>query len=99
MITTPGFKWTADPTEGLESEYANIIDHATIIDNATVGVSKEYIDRHNSLTMYAGGTEMLRVGPDGFYVRGERVPADDREAETVYNAFKQFLTWAELNRR
>lgn len=71
----------------------------TVIPNATIGVSPEYEARQNSLTMYAGGTEMLRVGPDGFYVRGERVPADDKEAETVYNAFKQFLTWAELNRR
>jgi hypothetical protein len=53
----------------------------------------------NSLTMYGGGTEMIRVAPNGFYVRGVRVPADDKEAETVYNAFKQFLVWAELNRR
>jgi hypothetical protein len=53
----------------------------------------------NSLTMFAGGAEMLKVAPDGFYVRGVRVPADDKEAATVYNAFKQFLTWAELNRR
>ena len=49
--------------------------------------------------MIAGGSEMLRVAPDGFYVRGERVPADDNEAVTVYNAFKQFLVWAEMNRR
>jgi hypothetical protein len=42
---------------------------------------------------------MLKIGPDGFWVRGVKVPADDKEAETVYNAFKQFLTWAELNRR
>ncbi len=53
----------------------------------------------NSLTMHAGGTEMIRVAPDGFYVRGEKIPVDDQEALTVYNAFKQFLTWAELNRR
>ena len=65
----------------------------------TIGVSPEYQAHQNSLTMIAGGTEMLRVGPDGFYVRGERVPADDKEAEIVYNAFKQFLVWAEMNRR
>ncbi len=53
----------------------------------------------NSLTMIAGGTEMLRVAPDGFYVRGAKIPVDDNEAQTVYNAFKQFLVWAELNRR
>jgi hypothetical protein len=53
----------------------------------------------NAITCYAGGCEMLRVSDDGFYVRGQKVPADDKEAETVYNAFKQFLVWAEMNRR
>jgi len=48
--------------------------------------------------MIAGGTEMMRVSPDGFYVRGVKVPVDDKEAITVYNAFKQFLVWAEMNR-
>jgi len=46
----------------------------------------------------AANEEMLRVSQDGFYVRGVKVPVDDREAETVYNAFKQWLTWASLNR-
>lgn len=54
--------------------------------------------KENNITMIAGGTEMLRVAEDGFYVRGKKVPVDDKEAETVYNAFKQFLVWAELNR-
>lgn len=67
--------------------------------DGTISISDEYVQRQNSLTMIAGGTEMLRVAQDGFYVRGERVPADAKEAETVYNAFKQFLVWAELNRR
>lgn len=54
---------------------------------------------NDSLSMVAGGVEMLRVAKDGFYVRGVKIPADDQEAEIVYNAFKQFLTWSELNRR
>ena len=53
----------------------------------------------NNISMIVGPNEMLRVAPDGFYVRGVKVPADDKEAETVYNAFKQFLVWSELNRR
>ena len=69
------------------------------IQNATLQVDPEYERLQNSLTMHAGGSEMLRVAKDGFYVRGVKVPADEKEAETVYNAFKQFLTWAELNRR
>ncbi len=70
-----------------------------VITNATIGVSPGYEEMQNSLTMIAGGTEMLRVARDGFYVRGVKVTQDDKEAETVYNAFKQFLVWAELNRR
>lgn len=75
------------------------IDNAKVTENATFTVNPEYQRRQNSLTMIAGGTEMLRVEPDGFYVRGVRVPVDDREAETVYTAFKQFLVWTEMNRR
>ena len=65
----------------------------------TIGVDPEYAARQKSFTVIAGGSEMLRVGPDGFCIRGIKVPQDDKEAETVYNAFKQFLVWAELNRR
>jgi hypothetical protein len=46
----------------------------------------------------AGGEEMLRVSPDGFWVRGVKVKQDDREAETVYNAFKAWMSWAQLNK-
>jgi hypothetical protein len=53
----------------------------------------------NNIIMNVGTTEMLKVAPDGFYVRGVKVTQDDKEAETVYNAFKAFLVWAELNRR
>jgi hypothetical protein len=63
------------------------------------GDFKVVYPEQDSLTMIAGGTEMLRVAQDGFYVRGEKVPTDDKEAVTVYNAFKQWLVWAELNRR
>ena len=56
-------------------------------------------DPNDNITLIAGGCEMLRVANDGFYVRGEKVTQDDKEAEIVYNAFKQFLTWAEMNRR
>jgi hypothetical protein len=53
----------------------------------------------NAITCMVGATEMLKIGPDGFWVRGVKVEQDDKEAETVYNAFKQFLVWSELNRR
>ena len=53
----------------------------------------------DSISCFTGSTEMLRVARDGFYVRGVKVPADDKEADTVYNAFKQFLVWSELHRK
>ena len=52
----------------------------------------------NTITCLAGGEEMLRVGPDGFWVRGVKVPQDDHEAKIVYNAMKEFFTWTQLNR-
>jgi len=52
--------------------------------------------QENSITMRLESSEMLRVAEDGFYVRGVKVPVDDKEAETVYNSFKQWLTWAQL---
>ena len=52
----------------------------------------------NTITCLAGGAEMLRVSPDGFWVRGKKVEQDDTEAEAVYNAFKAWMTWSQLNR-
>jgi hypothetical protein len=52
----------------------------------------------SNITFNTTTSEMLRVAKDGFYVRGKRVNQDDKEAEIVYNAFHQWLTWATLNR-
>lgn len=41
---------------------------------------------------------VLKIAKDGFYVRGKRVNQDDNEAEVVYNAFHQWLTFKTLNR-
>ena len=54
--------------------------------------------KSNNIVCNVGSTEMLRVAEDGFYVRGVRVEADDKEATTVYNAFKEFLVWGRLSR-
>lgn len=42
--------------------------------------------------------EMLKVTKDAFYVRGVRVEQGPGEAETVYNAFKEFMTWAIISK-
>jgi len=45
-----------------------------------------------------GSTPMLEIKKDGFYVRGVRVNQDEKEAEIVYNAFHQWLTYNTLTR-
>ena len=60
----------------------------------------DYSDNHlgsNNIKLTGGGEEMLRVSQDGFYVRGVKVEADEKEAEAVYKAFKQWMTYAILN--
>ena len=52
----------------------------------------------NKIVLNNKGVEMLRVAEDGFYVRGTKVPVDDKEAATVYAAFKEFLVWSRLSR-
>ena len=51
----------------------------------------------NDIKLNGGGEEMLRVAEDGFYVRGVKVEADAKEAKAVYEAFKQWMTWAIMN--
>jgi hypothetical protein len=51
----------------------------------------------NDIKLNGGGEEMLRVAEDGFYVRGVRVEADEKEAKAVYEAFKSWMTYAILN--
>lgn len=52
----------------------------------------------NNIIFHSGKTETLRVTEDGFYVRGVKVPADDKEAAAVYKAFKEFLVYHALTR-
>ena len=56
----------------------------------------------SAITLMTGGMnsdEMIRVTKDGFWVRGVKVEQDAKEAETVYNAFKQWMAWAALTQR
>lgn len=68
------------------------------IDGDVTYVLREEI-QDPAITMNAqGGDEMIRITNEGFWVRGQRVEQDDKEAEAVYNAFKQWLAWAQLQR-
>ena len=52
----------------------------------------------NNIIFHAGQTEMLKVTEDGFYVRGVKIDADEKEAAAVYKAFKEFLVYHALTR-
>lgn len=75
----------------------------TVPNGATVSNRAEYEfadanTQPNTITCLAGGEEMLRVGPEGFWVRGVKVPQDEGEAQAVYNAFKQWMAWMSLGK-
>ncbi len=44
------------------------------------------------------GSEMLKITPAGFWVRGVEVPQGPDEARLVYEAFQQWMLWASLTR-
>ena len=50
----------------------------------------------DSVVLQAGNTDMLRIAPDGFYVRGVKLAQDEQEAQRVYESFKAWLAWAQL---
>lgn len=50
-------------------------------------------NKNNAIAFNAGDSEMLKITNDGFYVRGVKIPQDEKEAEQVYKAFREFLTW------
>ena len=52
----------------------------------------------SAITFDSGHGEMLKVTKDGFYVRGVKVEQGPGEAEAVYAAFKEFMTWAIISR-
>lgn len=55
-------------------------------------------DVPNAITCMSNGVEMLRVSDKGFWVRGVKVEQNEQEAQVVYEAFKAWMMWAQLNR-
>ena len=47
----------------------------------------------NTTTFSAGGEELLKLSPEGFYYKGEKV----EDVHDVYNRFNDWLTAAEVN--
>ena len=80
--------WMQDNTHDLPSDFYTI--------ESKPGHAKA--SQPNTIRCLAGGEEMLRVSPEGFWVRGVKVQQDVNEATTVYNAFKAWIAWAQLNK-
>ena len=55
-------------------------------------------EQPNAVTFFSGGVEILKCSHTGFWVRGQLVDQDDKEAQTVYNSFKEWLAWQQLSR-
>ena len=49
-----------------------------------------------AITFFGGESEMLKLTPTEFYVRGQPVPIDEQEAREVYQAFRQWMIWVGL---
>ena len=59
-------------------------------------------DSSNTITFNTGAflsTPLLTISQDGFYIRGVKVEQDEKEAASVYRAFKQWLVESELRRK
>ena len=52
-----------------------------------------------SVSFHCSNDGMLKITSDAFYVRGQPVPIDAQEANTVYEAFRAWLTWTNMQRR
>ena len=50
----------------------------------------------NTIVMCCGDEEMIKISPAGFWVRGQLVEQDDKEAQAVYNSFRQWLVVSTL---
>ena len=55
-------------------------------------------DKSNAVVFFSAGVEILKCSHKGFWVRGQLVEQDDKEAQTVYNSFKEWLAWQQLSK-
>ncbi len=66
------------------------------MENLSIGVGKSV---ESSIVLSSQQTEMLKITQEGFWVRGVKVEQNELEAQTVYQAFQAWLTWANLTRQ
>jgi hypothetical protein len=59
----------------------------------------QFVDntRDADIVLYQGSEEMLKISPQGFWVRGQLVPQDSNEGTAVYQAIRQWAIWNRLH--
>jgi hypothetical protein len=67
--------------------------------NGPIYTIRDPARENNAISMVLNNNEeMVRITRDGFWVRGVKVPQDDREAEIVYNAFREWMIYSAMTR-
>ena len=101
-IKPVAYQWKSSTAFDDQFDYGFVAEEVSKVLPGTFSIDTAAAEEaRNTITFHAGNasTEMLKVSPKGFWVRGVKVEQDDKEAEIVYNAFKQWLVWSEMNRR
>jgi hypothetical protein len=86
-------------TPAVQSPWGQIVNDLTTASYSTFDYQPTFqLPTEKNIVFSSGDSEMLKISPKGFWVRGVQVNQDAKEAVTVYEAFKQWLVWSELNR-
>jgi hypothetical protein len=86
-------------TSAVHSPWRQIVNDLTTASYSTFDYQPTFqLPTEKNIVFSSGDSEMLKISPKGFWVRGVQVNQDEKEAVTVYEAFKQWLVWSELNR-
>lgn len=67
-------------------------------DEKTYILSQDIVVCKPEIKFMIGEKEMMKISSDQFYIRGEQLPVDEKEAKSVYEALKAFLVWHTLNK-
>lgn len=71
--------------------------YVTVLNLSAQDLATEACPVPDRIRFSIGPVEWICIGPDAFYVRGEKVEQDATEARTVYDAFVQFVIFSGAN--
>jgi hypothetical protein len=72
-------------------------DFKYAVEDSGVGLSSVILS-HSFVFNAPPNTEMLRVSPNGFYVRGIKLEQDETEARQLFDALMNFMSGRGLNK-